>query len=102
MSTTHKFPLQFWPEDIDVELCDVIYYGFGNILNNTFEVCSWDPWFDMDMQLDSQDLSIMNCIQVREHVIQINLITDLEFVARAIDDTTYYRIVNQTSKNISN
>jgi len=57
---------QFWPEDIDVELCDVIYYGFGNILNDTFEVCSWDPWFDMDMQLDSQDLSIMNCIQERD------------------------------------
>jgi len=23
---------EFWPEDIDVSLCDVIYYGFGNVL----------------------------------------------------------------------
>lgn len=59
---------EFWPEDIDVSLCDVIYYGFGNILNSTFEVCSWDPWFDMDMQLDSVDLSIMNCIQQRDGI----------------------------------
>merc|ERR1719340_275718 len=34
---------EFWPEDIDVSLCDVIYYGFGNVLNHTYEVCSWDP-----------------------------------------------------------
>merc|ERR1711936_774301 len=40
---------EFWPEDIDVSLCDVIYYGFGNVLNDTYEVCSWDPWFDMAM-----------------------------------------------------
>ena len=30
---------EFWPEDIDVSLCDVIYYGFGNVLNDTYEVC---------------------------------------------------------------
>jgi len=59
---------EFWPEDIDVSLCDEIYYGFGNILNDTFEVCSWDPWFDMDMSLDSQDLSIMNCIRERDGI----------------------------------
>ena len=29
---------EFWPEDIDVSLCDVIYYGFGNVLNDTYEV----------------------------------------------------------------
>ena len=29
---------EFWPEDIDVTMCDVIYYGFGNILNDTYEV----------------------------------------------------------------
>ena len=38
---------QFWPEDIDPSLCDVIYYGFGNILNNTYEMCIWDPVFDL-------------------------------------------------------
>jgi len=53
----------FWPEDIDVSLCDAIYYGFGNILNGTYEVCSWDPWFDMDMTLDSGALDIPNCIK---------------------------------------
>jgi len=56
---------EFWPEDIDVSLCDVIYYGFGNILNNTFEVCSWDPWFDMG-QPDFGEQSIKNCIQERD------------------------------------
>ena len=56
---------QFWPEDIDVQLCDVIYYGFGNILNDTFEVCSWDPWFDMGPS-DFGELSIKNCIQERD------------------------------------
>jgi len=56
----------FWPEDIDVSLCDVIYYGFGNILNDTFEVCSWDPWFDMSMEMDSGEQSIKNCIQERD------------------------------------
>jgi len=58
---------EFWPEDIDVELCDVIYYGFGNVLNDTYEVCSWDPWFDMAMS-DGQDLSIKNCIQERDGI----------------------------------
>jgi len=57
---------EFWPEDIPVELCDVIYYGFGNVLNDTYEVCSWDPWFDMDMQLDSDALDIFNCIKERD------------------------------------
>ena len=38
---------QFWPEDIDTSLCDVIYYGFGTLLNETYEVCSWDPVFDL-------------------------------------------------------
>merc|ERR1719175_475804 len=56
---------EFWPEDIDVELCDVIYYGFGNILNDTFEVCSWDPWFDMGEQ-DTGDTTIKNCVQSRD------------------------------------
>jgi GH18 family chitinase len=43
-----KFGLgTFYPEDLPVELCDVVYYGFGNILNNTFEMCSYDPWFDL-------------------------------------------------------
>merc|ERR1711934_1269823 len=56
---------QFWPEDIDVQLCDVIYYGFGNILNETFEVCSWGPWFDMG-PADFGELSIKNCIQERD------------------------------------
>ena len=56
---------EFWPEDVDVQLCDVIYYGFGNILNDTFEVCSWDPWFDMG-PADFGELSIKNCIQERE------------------------------------
>merc|ERR1719244_1759077 len=56
---------EFWPEDIDVELCDVIYYGFGNILNDTYEVCSWDPWFDMG-DPDFHDTSIKNCIQERD------------------------------------
>merc|ERR1719361_2079235 len=35
---------EFWPEDIDVSLCDVIYYGFGNVL------------------------SIKNCIQERDGI----------------------------------
>jgi len=56
---------EFWPEDIDVELCDVIYYGFGNVLNDTFEVCSWDPWFDMGEQ-DTGVKTIKNCIQERD------------------------------------
>merc|ERR1712013_433721 len=34
---------EFWPEDIDVSLCDVIYYGFGNVLNHTYEVSTWVP-----------------------------------------------------------
>ena len=58
---------EFWPEDIDVSLCDVIYYGFGNVLNDTYEVCSWDPWFDMAMY-DGDDLSIKNCIQERDGI----------------------------------
>ena len=58
---------EFWPEDIDVELCDVIYYGFGNVLNDTYEVCSWDPWFDLAMS-DGEDLSIKNCIQERDGI----------------------------------
>lgn len=58
---------EFWPEDIDVSLCDVIYYGFGNVLNDTYEVCSWDPWFDMTMS-DGDDLSIKNCIQERDGI----------------------------------
>jgi len=58
---------EFWPEDIDVSLCDVIYYGFGNVLNDTYEVCSWDPWFDMAMS-DGDDLSIKNCIQERDGI----------------------------------
>ena len=57
---------EFWPEDIDVTMCDAIYYGFGNILNDTFEVCSWDPWFDMDMQIDAPAMDIFNCIQERD------------------------------------
>ena len=56
---------EFWPEDIDVSLCDVIYYGFGNVLNGTYEVCSWDPWFDMAMS-DANDHTIRNCIQERD------------------------------------
>ena len=58
---------EFWPEDIDVSLCDVIYYGFGNVLNGTYEVCSWDPWFDMAMS-DQNDLTIKNCIQERDGI----------------------------------
>ena len=58
---------EFWPEDIDVELCDVIYYGFGNVLNDTYEVCSWDPWFDLDMS-DGNDLTIKNCVQEKNGV----------------------------------
>jgi len=58
---------EFWPEDIDVELCDVIYYGFGNVLNGTYEVCSWDPWFDMSMS-DQDDNTIQNCIQERDGI----------------------------------
>jgi hypothetical protein len=54
---------EFWPEDIDVSICDVIYYGFGTILNDTFDVCSWDPWFDMGPP-DFGDTTIRNCIQV--------------------------------------
>jgi len=56
---------EFWPEDIDVDVCDVIYYGFGNILNDTYEVCSWDPWFDMAMS-DGADGTIQNCVQERD------------------------------------
>jgi len=56
---------EFWPEDIDVNLCDVIYYGFGNILNDTFEMCSWDPWFDMG-EPDFSDTTIKNCVQSRD------------------------------------
>ena len=58
---------EFWPEDIDVSLCDVIYYGFGNVLNDTYEVCSWDPWFDMAMS-DGDDPSIKNCVQEKDGV----------------------------------
>jgi len=58
---------EFWPEDIDVSLCDVIYYGFGNVLNDTYEVCSWDPWFDMHMD-DASDTTIQNCIQERDGI----------------------------------
>ena len=58
---------EFWPEDIDASLCDVIYYGFGNILNDTYEVCSWDPWFDMRMK-DGDDATIKNCVQERDGI----------------------------------
>ena len=27
---------EFWPEDIDTSLCDVVYYSFGNVLNNMY------------------------------------------------------------------
>jgi len=57
---------EFWPEDIDVSLCDVIYYGFGNILNDTYEICSWDPWFDMGDEADFADTTIKNCVQSRD------------------------------------
>ena len=59
---------EFWPEDLrnDVSLCDVIYYGFGNILNHTYEVCSWDPWFDMGWPVDSGEKSIKNCVVERD------------------------------------
>ena len=60
---------EFWPEDIDVELCDVIYYGFGNILNDTYEVCSWDPWFDLSMEIDGPDGTIANCVQARIYIL---------------------------------
>jgi len=56
---------EFWPEDIDTELCDYVYYGFGNILNDTYEMCSWDPWFDLGEQ-DYQDTTIRNCVQNRD------------------------------------
>jgi len=56
---------EFWPEDIDVSLCDVIYYGFGNVLNHTYELCSWDPWFDMGA-VDFGETSIKNCVQERD------------------------------------
>merc|ERR550532_3605382 len=56
---------EFWPEDIDVSLCDVIYYGFGNVLNHTYEVCTWDPWFDMG-PMDFGEKSIKNCVQERD------------------------------------
>lgn len=59
---------KFWPEDIDVSLCDVIYYGFGNLLNGTFEVCTWDPWFDLDPQLDGGVIDIPNCIGEKDGV----------------------------------
>ena len=52
---------QFWPEDIDTSLCDVIYYGFGTILNNTYEVCTWDPVFDLGPP-DQGDTTIQNCV----------------------------------------
>jgi chitinase len=58
---------EFWPEDIDTELCDVIYYGLGNILNDTYEVCSWDPWFPMAMT-DGADGTIRNCVQERDGI----------------------------------
>jgi len=58
---------EFWPEDIDVSLCDVIYYGFTNVLNDTYEVCSWDPWFDMKME-DGADGTIKNCVQERDGI----------------------------------
>merc|ERR1712142_824123 len=58
---------EFWPEDIDVSLCDVIYYGFTNVLNDTYEVCSWDPWFDMTMS-DGADATIKNCVQERDGI----------------------------------
>jgi len=58
---------EFWPEDIDVSLCDIIYYGFGNVLNGTYEVCSWDPWFDMAMS-DEADKTIKNCVQERDGI----------------------------------
>merc|ERR1711936_544881 len=57
----------FWPEDIDVSLCDVIYYGFGNVLNGSYEMCSWDPWFDMAMS-DGADGTIKNCVQERDGI----------------------------------
>merc|ERR1711892_455488 len=58
---------EFWPEDIDVSLCDVIYYGFTNVLKETYEVCSWDPWFDMKME-DSADGPSKNCVQERDGI----------------------------------
>jgi len=61
-----KFGLgTFYPEDVPVELCDVVYYGFGNILNDTYELCSYDPWFDLG-QPEFSDPSIPNCILERD------------------------------------
>ena len=61
-----KFGLgTFYPEDLPVELCDVVYYGFGNILNNTFEMCSYDPWFDLG-EPEFSDPTIPNCILERD------------------------------------
>jgi len=61
-----KFGLgTFYPEDLPVDLCDVVYYGFGNILNDTFEMCSYDPWFDLG-QPEFSDPSIPNCILERD------------------------------------
>ena len=52
---------QFWPEDIDPTLCDVVYYGFGTILNDTYEMCIWDPKFDLGPD-DQGDLTVPYCV----------------------------------------
>ena len=57
---------QFWPENIEPSLCDVVYYGYGNIHRDSYEVCSWDPVFD----LGPQDAGVLACEdegQVGEH-----------------------------------
>ena len=40
----------------------MVYYSFGNLLNNTYEICSWDPWFDLGPS-DFGETSIKNCVQ---------------------------------------
>ena len=56
---------EFWPENIDVSLCYVSYCSIGNVLNHTYDLCSWDPWFDMGLS-DYGETSIKNCVQERD------------------------------------
>lgn len=38
---------KFEIEDIDPHLCSIVYYGFADLSNTTWEVDILDPWFDL-------------------------------------------------------
>merc|ERR1719309_557665 len=44
---------KFDVDDIDPQLCTHIYYGFSNIDNQTWEMYPYDPWYDLNVDMDA-------------------------------------------------